>query len=292
MNVTDPTAGSLPTRLARGAGYMLQGFSWPLLRHRRLLVYVAVPAAVNLLLFAVFLALAWHFGGDAIDALSADLDGDHPWYLGWVFSVVEAVAWLLLVLLVPILAFVTIYLLGNLIAAPFNDLLSEKVEAIRLGGADEPFSLGRLLGDVGFTVGQELRRLAFFVVVSLALLLLHLIPVVGSAANLVLGGWFAFLFFSLEYVDLPMARRRHRFSRRLGVVWSNRATSTGFGAAAALFLWVPLLNFVCIPAAVIGGTLLYADLVEAGHLVRQPPEGGPPGGGRAAKPLDAPTRPD
>ena len=127
----------------------------------------------------------------------------------------------------------------------------------------------RLLADAGFTIVQELKRLAFFVAVSLPLLLLHLIPAVGSVAYAVLAGWFSLLFCALEYLDLPLARRRHRFGTRWGMIWRNKALASGFGGAAVLLLWVPLLNFVCMPAAVVGGTLLWADLVEAGHLRRE-----------------------
>jgi len=285
----NPTTGPLLRRLSSGSGYMLQGFSWPFSKHPKLLVWVAIPALVNMLLFGLFVWLLAHFGGQVVDSVSAELSGEHPWYLAWVYWIVEALLWLVVVLLVPILAFVTVYLLGNLVAAPFNDLLSEKVEAIRLGSEDQPFSVRVLIADLGFTVGQELLRLSFFVTISLLLLLLHLIPVIGSPMNLVVGGWFAFLFFSLEYVDLPMARRRHRFSERWGVVWSNKALCTGFGGAAALFLWVPLLNFVCMPAAVVGGTLLYADLVESGRLERRPLPGAAPS---VDKPLDDPPPQD
>ncbi len=292
---TDPTTGAPPTRVLRGARYMLEGFAWPFRRHPKLLVYVAIPAAVNVLLFVAFIAVLAYFGGEVITAVAEELSGEHPWYLAWIFWIVEALLWLVVILLVPLFAFVTVYFLGNLVAAPFNDLLSEQVEAIRLGGLEEPFSLKRLLADVGFTIGQELLRLSFFVAVSLVLLLLHLIPVVGTAAYAVLAGWFALLFCALEYLDLPLARRRHRFRTRWGLVWRNKLLCTGFGGAAALLVWVPLLNFVCMPAAVVGGTLLWADLVDAGHVSReagagdgvQPPRettepaGAPEGGGGA-----------
>ena len=255
-------------RFLKGAGYLFEGLKMPVTKHPRLLPYMVIPAAINTLLFATVGWVLWSYGGALVETLQAMVAGDHAWYLAWLVWLLEVLMWAVIATLAFALAFVVVYLLGNVLASPFNDLLSQAVEDIRLGKIDEPFSLKGVIADAGFTVGQELRRLVFFVIVTAALLLLHLVPVVGSMLNAVLTPLFAIFFVALEYMDLPMARRRFRFRTRLGALWSNRAVGAGFGAATAALLCVPLLNFVCIPVAVVGGTLLYSDLVEQGRLPR------------------------
>ena len=257
---------SLDRGFAGGASYIVEALRWPFRKHPGLLVYVAIPALINVLLFALLVLLLSNYGGDMVAAVESLLEGDQPWYLAWLVWLARALLWIVLLMLVLAVSFVVVYVLGNVLAAPFNDLLSEQVERRRLGGAEQPFSLRRLLEDIGFTIREELRRLGFFLAASCLLLLLHLIPLVGSAAQGLLGGWLTLLFFALEYLDLPLARRRVGFRKRWMLVWQHRMLCTGFGCATAVLLYIPLLNFLCIPIAVIGGTLMYADLLEAGAL--------------------------
>ena len=260
--------GTLSTRFGAGLGYIPKAVSWIFSTHRRLLAYVVLPALVNILLFALLFVILRSYGGDLVEALEGLMAGDHPWYLAWLVMLARALLWLVVVVVVAVVAFFTVYFLGNVIAAPFNDLLSAKVEAIRLGLEEEPFSLSAFMADIGFTVKEELKRLGFFLLISMGLILLNVIPLVGSAAHFVIGGWLMLLFFALEYLDLPMARgRRHPFSQRWKVVRRNLVICTGFGTSTALLLGIPLLNFLCIPLAVVGGTLMYADLKEAGRLL-------------------------
>ena len=45
----------------------------------------------------------------------------------------------------------------------------------------------------------------------------------------------------------------------------------GFGAAVYVILWVPVLNTLFVPLAIVGGTLLFRGLLAAGAL--PPPPG-------------------
>lgn len=254
-------AGTTAGRLSQGARYVVRGFKFPLVEHPRLMGLVAMPALINAVLFIGFIVGVWSWGGGLLDGVLVGIvDVEHAWYVTPFVWLLQVFSWLFFAMLVVAGCFVTVYLIGGVIAAPFNDVLSEKVEAIRLGTPDPPFSVKKMLADALFAMGQELRRVAFLLVVYLLLLPLHLIPVFGT----VIWGWLGFLILTMDQLDIPLARNRYRFSERLGAVKGNVMVSTGFGAACAGLLWVPLLNFLCLPAAVVGGTLLYADLMEAG----------------------------
>ena len=77
-------------------------------------------------------------------------------------------------------------------------------------------------------------------------------PVVGFALTA--------LYFALDYVDWPIARRGLGLRYRRELLARGGATLFGFGAGVWLFLLVPLLNLFFMPAAVAGGTLLYLEL--------------------------------
>ncbi len=125
-----------------------------LLRARRELWPLCVgPFAINL---AIFGLAAWALVAN-LDALSAwlgsglSLADPQAWYQ-WIWvGPVRALAWLLrwLLLLVFLIAGYFLFtVIGALIAAPFLDLLSERVERIR-SGADPP--------SAGSGIGPALR---------------------------------------------------------------------------------------------------------------------------------------
>ena len=107
---------------------------------------------------------------------------------------------------------------------------------------------------------DEFRKVAFFAGVQLALWLLSLLlpflaPIAVAVAML-----FTLVFMPLEYAGFAMDSRRLRFAQRRALVWRHRWLMLGFGASASLSLLLPLLNFVCMPALVVGGTLMMLHL--------------------------------
>jgi uncharacterized protein involved in cysteine biosynthesis len=89
------------------------------------------------------------------------------------------------------------------------------------------------------------------VVIVLALPFL-LIPIVGQIL-------FAVALFPLEAMDLldwAQSARGVPLSRRLPFLRQKLTACTGLGAGAALFLFVPLVNVLVLPALLVGAVLL------------------------------------
>jgi CysZ protein len=101
----------------------------------------------------------------------------------------------------------------------------------------------------------ELKRLGFFVAVGMVLFLLGLIPLL-SPFTVVATALFTLLFLPLQYAGYAMDHRLMTFAQRRALIWKHRWLMLGFGAAASLTLLIPLLNFICLPILVVGGTLL------------------------------------
>ena len=227
-----------------GAGYLLQGLG--LILKPRLRRFVLVPLAVNVILFG---GLIW-YGAGQFEALLDWLLPDWLDFLSWLL-------WPLFALTVLLVAFYGFTLVANLIAAPFNGLLAEKVEAY-LGGApaDSASGWGDLLRGVPAALGSELRKLMYFALRAVPLLILFLIPGLNLLAPLL---WLAFSawFLALEYADFPMANHGLGFKEQHRRLKQQRLTSLGFGAAATLLTLIPVVNFVAVPAAVAGATAFW-----------------------------------
>lgn len=231
----------------RGAGYALRGLT--LVAHPRLRGFVLIPLAINLLLFGGGL---WWGGSALADWIDRQIAALPDW-LHWLH-------WLIVPVLVVAAALVLFYgfsVLANLLGAPFNSLLAERVEDLLHPGRVRP--AGRsLLGEASAAIGGAVRALVYFVACALPLLVLLFIPGLNAAFPFV---WLAFSawMLALQYLDYPMGNHGLNFAEQRRRHAGNRRLVFGFGAGVLLLTLVPGLNFLAMPAGVIGATLLWAE---------------------------------
>jgi CysZ protein len=230
--------------LMSGFGYALEGLR--LIFRPGLRAHVLVPVLVNL----VVLILAVWGGSILFEDLLQRFLPEEGWlsYLRWLL-------WPLFALGVALLVVLGFTAMANLIAAPFNSLLSQKVE--QLFGGKPAVSLGwrQMAGELPRTLGSEVRKLGYFLARAIPLLILFLIPGVNLAAPL-LWALFSAWFMALEYSDYPLGNQGLHFSEQRQRLRRNRLAALGFGAGASLLTLIPLVNLAAMPAAVIGATLL------------------------------------
>lgn len=239
----------MTTDFLRGFNYAFSGLRW--ISHRRLRVFVLVPLVINIVLFAT--AIVW--GGRRFDTMMDNLLVRLPEWLGWL----AWLAWLLFALAVVLIGFYAFTLVANLIGAPFNGLLSERVEELTRGSVSEsPHSLWREI--VAAPVG-EIKKLAYFVLWAIPMLVVFVIPVIQVAAPAI---WFVFMswMLALEYADYPLGNRGLRFSSQRRCLGRHRGIALGFGTGMTVLTLVPVLNFVAMPAGVIGATLLATNEMD------------------------------
>ncbi len=232
-----------------GAAYLLRGFS--LIRKPGIRLYVVIPLGINSLLFSL---LIW-FGAGQFDALMARL---LPPSLEWL----EWLLWPLFAVTVSVIVFFTFIHLSNLVGAPFNGLLAEAVEAHLKGEAfKEAVSWGKMLENVGPVFMAELKKIAYFLKLGMPLLILFLIPIVNVIAPIV---WMVFSawMLALEYADYPMGNHNILFPEQRALLKKKGLTVFGFGSAALLILMIPFLNFLAMPIAVAGATVMWVEGFE------------------------------
>ena len=149
---------------------------------------------------------------------------------------------------------------GNLIAAPFNGLLAEAVER-RLSGRemDAGGGWGRILRDLVKSLYSELRKLLYFALRAIPVLIVSLLVApVAPVLWFLFGAWML----AIEYADYPMGNHGMTFPRQRKLLRTRRMLGLGFGGMATVALMIPGLNFLVIPAGVAGATAMWVEQLK------------------------------
>lgn len=236
------------SNFSRGFLYPFRGGRF-LLKTPRLWQFVLIPFAVNLVVFTLAVWLGLDFFNGQVEALIPTGDA-------WYWAVLYYFLWVVAVLVTAILVFFSFTVIGNLIASPFNEILSEKTEmVIRGGGEGVPFSLAAMVR----TLLDESKKMLVFIIGMVLLLLLNFIPGFGTLVYSVLSILFTIFFMVVEYTGYIFGRKGLRFSDQRQFIRGRRFMALGFGTGVICLLAIPFLQFFCIPLGVVGATLLWCD---------------------------------
>lgn len=239
--------------LFKGAGYFFDGLQ--MIMRPGLRRYVIVPLLINLTIFTLLtIWLSQEFGA-LVDHYTPEL----PQWLSWLSSIV----WVLFAILIAVGIFFTFTMVANLIGAPFNILLAEAVEAQLTGELPEESSWLKVLREAPGAMMDELRKLGYFLMFAIPLLLLFLVPVVNLIAPLIWGAFSAWLL-ALEYLDYPLGNHAMRPWQQRALIRNYRPLAFGFGGMVLFATLVPLLNLIAMPAATIGATALWVGEMKKG----------------------------
>ncbi|REG32007.1 uncharacterized protein involved in cysteine biosynthesis [Archangium gephyra] len=255
-----PRAG--PADVFQGLGLLFRAGSL-IFRTPALKRLSALCAAVTLVALGALFALLWRYAPDLLGWLWTR---PTPWYG-------QALWYLVLVLMFLVLLVVGANVLVPVVLAPLQDPLSELTEAQCGGYSPPPFRLGSFLQGLATSLGHTLARVLLLVLGLAVIFPLNLVPVVGSMAWTVLGTLWTMLWLAGEHLAAPMTRHQYPFSEVRRVLRQRWLLCLGFGAGVYVLLWVPLLNSLFLPVAVVGGTLLYRGLLAVGNVPPPPSSG-------------------
>ena len=155
------------------------------------------------------------------------------------------------------------------LAAPFNDKLSETVEAQVLGTAPPRASLGRFARELFTSLGNALARLLRFGIVQALLFTLAFVPVVNVLYPFLAFAWSA-LWLAEQALDQTAARHLLPWRASRDALRAVRPAGFSMGLVLAAVFLVPLAGLFLVPLATVAGTLLYCDLA-ASELLAAPP---------------------
>ena len=232
-------------------------------RHPELRRYTWLPALVSFVIIGAGLYFAFGY----LNATSARLIADLPGWLSWLELLLTP-----LIYLIGMLAGAWLFaLLAVLIASPFLGVLSAHLEAVAFG--DAPNTDTSLWTDISQSLAREARKLLYHLPRLIIVFLITLIPgvnLVSPVIWLIFGAWTM----AVQFADYPTENRLRPFAETLDRLKANRTAALAFGLCATGALAIPLLNFLLIPVAVAGGTLLWRYLEEGkeAESAAQPPQ--------------------
>jgi len=212
--------------------------------------FIVLPLLLNIVLMG---GVSW-WGMSEISGLVDTVVEWLPSWLSWL-------SWILLPVAVVTLLVVVIYFFSailNLIASPFNGLLSEALETQMTG---QPLPEESLAATISRTLARELRKLAYFIPRYLLLLVISFIPVINVASPVL---WFLFgaWVLTLQYLDYAMDNNGHSFAELHQALRKQPLTTLGFGFVVAIGFMIPIVNMLVMPAAVCGATLYWVEQLK------------------------------
>ncbi len=235
-------------KIFTGAGYLFDGFE--LIFKPGLKRFVIIPLLLNTLLFIGLFLLSRHFFGE----FNQWIENHLPWWLKWIGNLL----WLIFFIgffLIMLYTFVTI---ANFVCAPFNSLLSEKVEVYLTGKAPPKQSWAQIIKDLPRMLGRQIAILVYYLPRAVLLLILFFIPIVQIIAAPL---WFLFnaWMMSIQHIDYPMDNNRIAFATLRQHLRQKRMLTLSFGSGILIMSMIPILNFIVIPAAVAGATKFWVE---------------------------------
>ncbi len=234
-----------------GANYFFRGLG--LLSKPGVRLYVIIPLSINIIFFTILIVL----GVEYFSLLTEQYMPQFPSWLQWLYWLI----WPMYIAAILLIAFYTFSLLANLVAAPFNGLLSEAVEHYLTGEKPPESGWKQMLVDFVPDMINELKKIIYFIAWAIPFLVLFLIPVLQLAAPFL---WILFTawMLAMQYVDYPMANYKIRLKEVRQRLSEKRITSLGFGGITMLVTMIPVGNFIVMPAAVAGATIYWVEKLK------------------------------
>ncbi len=234
-----------------GMGYFFKGFELVQLKGIRRFVFI--PLLINMVLFSI----AFYFIFKELEHYMAILIGWLPTWLDWLSSIL----WPLAVITVLIIFSFIFSTAANWLAAPFNGLLSEKIELLLLKdkqslSQNSDDGMIGIVKDIPRTLNRELQKFTYYLPRAIGFfILLWILPVVGQVL------WFLFVawMMAIQYKDYPFDNHKIPFSLMKQTLQQKKGLSYSFGVSVTVFSMLPLVNLIVMPVAICGATALWVD---------------------------------
>jgi CysZ protein len=174
------------------------------------------------------------------------------WYQFIVYYLILAIAALSLFFIVLFLVFIV----ANLVALPFNDLLAEKTLSLHnaLPIVRENGSRARVSKSLR-NMGAMLKKLPILVVAGLFMTVAAFVPGLG-----ILAAMLGVFLMAMDRIDYASDHHQLSFKERMGFVRRNFPEMVGFAAALGFTTALPFFNILLMPGGVVAGAILFAEL--------------------------------
>jgi CysZ protein len=217
--------------------------------------YFAIPMTISFITAAAIGLSAWGFS----DNLGHWIAQIWPWE--WGAQGFDTIAQILSALLIIAIGLILYKHIIMALSAPFMSPVSEKIEAYLKGehhAHRNTSNAEQLVRGVRINV----RNLGLELLITIPILLLNLIPIIGSIAATVL------LFLTQSYYagfgNMDYTLERHfKYRESIDFVKSNKGQAIGNGMVFMLFLLIPIVGIILVlPVSVTAATVQTVTLLD------------------------------
>ena len=232
-----------------GTGYLIRGIR--ITTRPELRPFILIPLLINIIVFsgAVWVGMVY---------FESMLNYLLPESSGWWSESVRVLTWIMFGLIALLMIFFTFTITANIISAPFNSLLSVKVEELLAGKrpVEAPF-----VSTILPALMNECRKLFYFITTGTLTFIVLLIPGIHIISPLAWASFTSWML-ALEYIAYPMENHNIFFSGARRELKRKKSAALGFGLSVMLATTIPLINLVVMPAAVAGATAMWLDRLK------------------------------
>lgn len=234
------------------------GFTF-LNKHPGLWRFGILPVVVNIVVTFIVWLSSFSAGWMAWESYQASLP------IAWWADAVKWIGLVCIVLLTLALAFIMYVLLLGVVCAWFFGRLSYHVELAL--GADKA-DLSEI--SIAAQAVDALRAVFKLLVINVAVLVLHLIPVVGSMAAVAIGLYMDAYILGAEFLGYPQELRGKRWLERQAFAKDKMGATIGLGIVVTGLMLVPIVGAVFQTTAIVGAVLLHRELTGLPIVVVDP----------------------
>ena len=232
-----------------GIDCFIDGFN--LIRKPGLWRYFVIPTLINVIVLVALFSTTYVYFSSWVDAIIA-------WFPDWM-SALYWLVWGIAFLVVLVLIVFCFTFIANIIASPFNAILSIKVEQHLTGKAPESNVSAWMV--LPRALAREIAKLMYVLPRLLGLVLMTIIPLVNTVSPflwLLFGAWMM----AIQYTDYGADNSDWSFGDLKDALGRNRLQAILFGLPAYLLLTVPIVNLVLMPVGVAGGTRFWVEKLK------------------------------
>lgn len=236
----------------------LFGFTYPFrslkffFTHKKLIKYSIAPMLINLLIYGSVFIFSYKWLMGLLDTWLGIENTEAGFWLKFLHTALLIIGFLLMLFV----CYLLFTILGNIVTAPFNEEISQRVEEIVSG--NEEHNMG-FWEDAYISIKGEIQKLTFYLLILFLIFLLNAVPVAGSVLSAVIGVIFSCFYNALDFLDYPMTRKKMRFRDKLKVTRKGKLVTYGFGFTAFLLMFLPVINVFMKPILVAAGTALFYE---------------------------------
>ena len=240
--------------MLNGTYYFLKGLI--LITKPGIRIWVIVPLLINILLFSMLIYYSLVYFPIMLDIVIGYLQSPMPKW-AWMFEIILWIILPLFIMFALMIFFFVFTFVANLISEPFNGALSSAVEKHITGYNVQSPSEPIFKIIINF-IGEKLEKLWYYFKWIVLLSIISFIPIINIISPIL---WFLFSAWvaALEYFDPVLANHGYSVPEQRKLLAKRRTLTLGFGISVIVAMFIPVINFFVMPAAVAGATHMWVQ---------------------------------